>query len=69
MATNRYDERKRLEEAEASATRTEIVRAELLQPGGRKSTQLLGEYLDRAYCFMASRIVRDGRRWLSGRAN
>ena len=70
MATNRYDERKRLEEAEASATRTEIVRAELLQPAeAAKVRNLLGEYLISAYCFMASRTFRDGRRWLSALAN
>ena len=52
MATNRYDERKRLEEAEASATRTEILRAELLQPAeAAKVRKLLGEYLGQRILF------------------
>ena len=52
MATNRYDERKRLEQAEASATHTEILRAELMQPAETaKVRKLLGEYLDQRILF------------------
>ena len=52
MATNRYDERKRLEQAEASATHTEILRAELMQPAeAAKVRKLLGEYLDQRILF------------------
>lgn len=52
MATNRYDERKKLEQAEASATHTEILRAELMQPAeAAKVRKLLGEYLDQRILF------------------
>jgi hypothetical protein len=52
MATARYDERKRLEAAEASATRTEILRADLLQPAeAARVRQLLAEYLDQRILF------------------
>ncbi|MGY4317587.1 bestrophin-like domain [Bradyrhizobium sp. JR3.5] len=58
MATNRYDERKRLEEAEASATRTEIARAELLQPvEAEKVRKLLREYLDQRILFYDIRDI------------
>jgi hypothetical protein len=59
MATNRYDERKRLEEAEASAIRTEIVRAELLQPPveAEKVRKLLREYLDQRILFYDTKDI------------
>src|SRR5256885_8630829 len=53
MATNRYDERKRIEQTEASATRAEILRAELLQPTetAKVRNKLLGEYIDQRILF------------------
>jgi hypothetical protein len=47
MATSRYDQRKNLEEAEANAIGTELVRAELLPPADTaKIVELLKRYLD-----------------------
>ena len=47
MATNRYDQRKNLEEAEANAIGTEYVRADLLPAAdGAKVRALLKRYLD-----------------------
>src|ERR1700675_3005228 len=47
MATNRYDQRKNFEEAEANAIGTEILRADLLPPADASSVRkLLGDYLD-----------------------
>jgi hypothetical protein len=52
MATNRYDQRKSLEEAEANAIGTEILRADFL-PAADTATvrQLLGGYLDQRILF------------------
>ena len=47
MATNRYDQRKNFEEAEANAIGTEILRADFLPPADAANMRkLLGEYLD-----------------------
>jgi hypothetical protein len=47
MATNRYDQRKNFEEAEANAIGTELLRADLLPPADASSVRkLLGEYLN-----------------------
>src|ERR1700720_1134482 len=46
MATNRYEQRKNFEEAEANAIGTEILRADLLPPADASSVRkLLGDYL------------------------
>ena len=46
MATNRYDQRKNLEEAEANAIGTELLRVELLpSPLADRAGQLLRDYL------------------------
>src|ERR1700675_1184476 len=47
MATNRYDQRKNFEEAEANAIGTELLLADLLSPTDASSVRkLLGDYLD-----------------------
>jgi hypothetical protein len=52
MAAGRYDQRKNLEEAEANAIGTELVRAGLLQPAdATKVRALLGNYLDQRVLF------------------
>jgi len=52
MATDRYSQRKDLEEAEASAIRTEILRADLLPPeDAARVRKLLGDYLDQRILF------------------
>src|SRR6202048_4109964 len=52
MATNRYDQRKNFEEAEANAIGTEILRADLLPPADAANVRkLLGEYLDQRILF------------------
>jgi hypothetical protein len=52
MATNRYDQRKNFEEAEANAIGTELLRADLLAPGDAANVRkLLGEYLDQRIQF------------------
>ena len=52
MASNRYDQRKNLEEAEANAIGTEILRADLLSPADAASVRsLLGAYLDQRILF------------------
>jgi hypothetical protein len=52
MAINRYDERKRYEEAEANAIGTELVRADLLPPAdATKVRALLRSYLDQRILF------------------
>jgi hypothetical protein len=52
MASNRYDQRKNLEEAEANAIGTEILRADLLSPEDAASVRrLLGAYLDQRILF------------------
>src|SRR3979409_289684 len=46
MATNRYDQRKNFEEAEANAIGTEILRADFLPPADAAAVRkLLGDYL------------------------
>jgi hypothetical protein len=52
MASNRYDQRKNLEEAEANAIGTEILRADLLPPADAANVRsLLGAYLDQRILF------------------
>ncbi len=52
MATNRYDQRKNFEEAEANAIGTELLRADLLSPTDASSVRkLLGDYLDQRIAF------------------
>ncbi len=56
MATNRYDQRKNYEEAEANAIGTEYVRADLLPAAdGEKVRTLLGKYLDQRISFYSTR--------------
>jgi hypothetical protein len=56
MATNRYDERKSLEEGEANAIGTEFVRAELLPAADAQRVDgLLRAYLDRRIAFYTVR--------------
>jgi hypothetical protein len=60
MASNRYDQRKSLEEAEANAIGTEMLRADLLPPADVANVRkLLGAYLDQRILFY---INRDGTR-------
>ena len=52
MSTNRYDQRKNFEEAEANAIGTELLRADLLPPADAANVRkLLGEYLDQRIRF------------------
>jgi hypothetical protein len=52
MATNRYDQRKTLEEAEANAIGTEILRADLIPPANAANVRrLLGVYLNQRILF------------------
>jgi hypothetical protein len=52
MASNRYDQRKSLEEAETNAIGTEILRADLLPPQDAANIRgLLGAYLDQRILF------------------
>jgi dsDNA-binding SOS-regulon protein len=52
MANNRYDQRKTLEEAEANAIGTEMLRADLLPPTDAANVRsLLGLYLDQRILF------------------
>ncbi|MEI8339955.1 MAG: hypothetical protein WCH43_00265 [Verrucomicrobiota bacterium] len=52
MATNRYDQRKNLEEAEANAIGTEYVRADLLPAATAENVRgLLRDYLDQRILF------------------
>jgi hypothetical protein len=52
MATNRYDQRKTFEEAEANAIGTEILRADLLRPADAANVRkLLGAYLNQRILF------------------
>lgn len=52
MATNRYDQRKNFEEAEASAIRTEILRVDLLPPADAAGVRkLLSDYLNQRIVF------------------
>lgn len=56
MASSRYDQRKSLEEAEANAIGTEILRADLLPPADAAKVQaLLGGYLDQRILFYINR--------------
>src|ERR1700743_907549 len=56
MATNRYDQRKNFEEAEANAIGTEILPADLLPPAnGPEGRKLLGDYLDQRIQFYVNR--------------
>jgi hypothetical protein len=56
MATNRYDQRKNFEEAEANAIGTEILRADLLPPADAASVRkLLGDYLDQRIAFYVNK--------------
>src|SRR5258705_7565264 len=67
MATNRYDQRKNFEEAEANAIGNELLRADLL-PAADAATvrKLLGDYLDQRIRYFinkddAQRILIDKR--------
>jgi hypothetical protein len=52
MASTRYDQRKNLEEAEANAIGTEMLRSDLLPPAdAAKVRELLGAYLDQRIQF------------------
>lgn len=52
MATDRYNQRKDLEEAEANAIGTELLRADLLAPeDAARVRKLLGDYLDQRILF------------------
>src|ERR1700721_624183 len=52
MATNRYDQRKNFEEAEANAIGTEYLRAHLLPPADAANVRkLLGAYLNQRIAF------------------
>jgi hypothetical protein len=52
MASTRYDQRKSLEEAEANAIRTEMLRADLLPPADAANVHsLLAAYLDQRILF------------------
>jgi len=56
MATDRYDQRKNCEEAEANAIGTEYLRAELLPAGDAARVRaLLVEYLDQRVLFYGTR--------------
>jgi len=56
MASNRYNQRKNFEEAEANAIGTEILRASLFPPGdAAKVRGLLGSYLDQRILFFVNR--------------
>ena len=56
MASNRYDQRKNLEEAEANAIGTEMLRADLLPPADAANVRsLLGAYLDQRILFYINR--------------
>ena len=56
MATNRYDQRKNYEEAEANAIGTEYVRADLLPAADAARVRaLLGKYLDQRVLFYTTR--------------
>ena len=59
MATNRYDQRKNFEEAEANAIGTEFVRADLLPAvDASKMRSLLRTYLDQRILFYTSLDTR-----------
>ena len=61
MASNRYDQRKNLEEAEADTIGTEILRAGLLPPADAANVRrLLVTYLDQRILFYINR--NDARR-------
>jgi len=52
MATERYDQRKNFEEAEANAIGTELLRADFLPPDdAARVRKLLGDYLDQRILF------------------
>ena len=60
MAITRYDQRKTLEEAEASAIGTEYVRADFLAvPNAAKVRRLLRDYLDQRLLFYTTRDDRE----------
>ena len=59
MATNRYDQRKNYEEAEANAIGTEYVRADLLSSSAADRVhELLKNYLEQRVLFYESRDER-----------
>src|SRR3954453_3400970 len=56
MATNRYDQRKNFEEAEANAIGTEYLRADLFPPADADNVRkLLGSYRDQRIAFYAKK--------------
>jgi hypothetical protein len=60
MATNRYDQRKNYEEAEANAIGTEYIRADLLSASEAASVRkLLIEYLDQRILYYQTHGARD----------
>jgi hypothetical protein len=60
MATNRYDQRKNYEEAEANAIGTEYVRADLLPASDAANVRnLLKKYLDLRILYYQTRGARD----------
>jgi hypothetical protein len=59
MASTRYDQRKNLEEAEANAIGTEMLRADLLPPADAANVRnLLGAYLDQRILFYTNHDER-----------
>jgi hypothetical protein len=63
LATNRYDQRKNYEEAEAKAIRTEYMRTDLLSPpDAARVRQLLKDYLNLRVLFYESRDQHQLRR-------
>ena len=60
MATNRYDQRKNYEEAEANAIGTEYVRADLLPTADAERLRvLLGKYLEQRILFYTTRDAQE----------
>ena len=61
MATNRYDQRKNFEEAEANAIGTEYLRAGLLpSDDAAKVRKLLSDYTNQRILFSPIRMTRSG---------
>jgi hypothetical protein len=56
MATERYDQRKKFEEAEANAIGTELLRADFLPPDdAARVRKLLGDYLEQRILFFINK--------------
>ena len=70
MASSRYDQRKNLEEAEANAIGTEMLRADLLPPADAANVRsLLGAYLDQRIRSTSIGTTLGNRRSISRPAN